>query len=182
MIFTTHNHSLAELVIPARASAFGVRTSGGGADPLVHEVGVEGSPRWRLSMSLDDEWELDTLTHGRLLSGDAPGPEYLKWAEGTRAENGFGVLAALPTGRYFVARSELSPQREARVLLGNERLPTPANVLTLLDRSPFYSLAIGALLPEACESAVDRCYGDVTAVTSRAGIVLAWTNSWWGRR
>jgi hypothetical protein len=146
VIFKPHSHSLAELVIPpTRTSGFGVRTTG--KDPERHDIGADGAPRWRLSLSYDD-WELETLPPGR--SADEPlVPEelewqYLEWAEGSRAENGFSTLPTLPTGRYYVVRSDLNPRREKQVLLGNGRLPTPDNMLTLLDRTGSCALAIGA--------------------------------------
>ncbi|MGW6277493.1 hypothetical protein [Kribbella sp. NPDC055071] len=278
LTFTPYHHSLAELVIPPHTGEFGVVTSNGSDLKQNHEIGIYGSPRWQLSISLDDDWNLNTLPTGKLLqaitgtpqpldtphtphppgeppsadsqaphaldtpstpdtpdtpdtpsellsavrptpqaldtphtpgtprellsadgptpqaldtphtpgtprellSADGPTPqalgtpdapesletpetlgterslsaggnaseglewEYMTWAEGSRAEDGFGVLCALPAGRYFVVRSELSPQRAAQVRLGNERLQPPDNVLSILDQPPRSAAAIGA--------------------------------------
>jgi hypothetical protein len=129
------------------SARFGVRTSGW---PPVHEVGVSGAPRWRLSpaASPDDGWSLETLGSGTLLARDAPVPEslewrYLTWAEGTRAEAGAALLGALPPGRYLLARATVEPRREAAILLGNEWVPSPENARVLLDRRPHYAALLG---------------------------------------
>jgi hypothetical protein len=144
--FTPFDRCLAELVISAGQSEFGVITSRDDDLRIRHDIGVYGSPRWRLSISLDDEWDLQTLPSGRLPSHRTP-PEavewaYLQWAEGTRAQHTFGALAALPSGRYLVVRSELTPH-SARLRLGNEHLHPPDNVLNLLDQRNRSAAAIG---------------------------------------
>ncbi|WP_394834782.1 hypothetical protein LVJ94_50630 [Pendulispora rubella] len=137
---------LAELSIPPGPTAFGVHTSG---IAPVHDVGSHGAPHWRFQqpMSPDDGWTMETLPGGRLLSAGTL-PEslewaYLQWAEGSRAESGAGVLQALPPGEYLLARSNLAPRRAPQVLLGNERVPSPANTLVLHDGQPFFAMLIG---------------------------------------
>ena len=141
------SHLVAELTVPPRPSAFGLRTAG---SPAVHEVGVHGAPRWKLRQPLspDDAWELETLPTGKLLSAKRTVPEelewaYLTWAEGTRAESGAAVLWALPPGRYLLVRSGRALRAEPQVLLGNERVAAPANARVLIDERPFYGLALG---------------------------------------
>ncbi|WP_394845372.1 hypothetical protein LZC95_51120 [Pendulispora brunnea] len=138
---------LAELSIPPGPNAFGVRSSG---IAPVHDVGLYGAPRWRFhqTMSPDEGWAMETLPGGRLLSAPSALPEslewaYLQWAEGSRAESGAGILQALPPGEYLLARSNLEARRAPQVLLGNERIPSPANTLVVLDRQPFFSMLIG---------------------------------------
>lgn len=147
MIFNPITIRLAELTVPAGPNDFGVLST---AWPPAHEVGVYGRPRWRIRPPLapDDGWELDTLVRGDL-TAERPVPEdvewaYLTWAEGTRAEGGAGVLAALPSGRYLLARSSLTPRRSATVLLGNEHVPSPANIHELLFTRPHYAAVVGA--------------------------------------
>ncbi|WP_394824460.1 hypothetical protein [Pendulispora albinea] len=137
---------LAELSVPEGPHDFGVRTSGW---PAVHDIGSYGAPRWRIRqpMAPDDGWELETLPSGGLLPA-RPVPEdfewaYLTWAEGSRAEAGAAVLHALPPGRYLLVRSSLEPRRGASVLLGNERVPSPANTRVLVDAGSFYAMLVG---------------------------------------
>jgi len=145
VIFEPHDHSLAEFVVPPTgATGFGARTLG--VDAHVHDIVVGGSPRWRLTMPLgDDDWELETFGP----TADSVVPEevelrYLEWAEGTCAENGFSALAALPTGRYYVVRSELIPSHGASARIGNGSVARPENVLTLLESHDRTALAVGA--------------------------------------
>ena len=133
--------SLAALSVLDGPGCFGVRTHGW---PVVHDVGG----RWRLRqpMSPDDGWEVETLPGGA--PPLAPAPEglewaYLTWAEHSRAESGAEILAALPPGRYLLARSDREPQPADRVLLGNEWVPSRPNQRVLYDEPPFYGLVIG---------------------------------------
>jgi len=148
IVFDAISSALAELSIPERPHDFGIRSSGTGIESI-HEVGVYGSPRWRLRLALDDSWEVETLPSGRLLSARRPMPEdlewtYLTWAEGSRAESGASVLYALPPGRYLLVRSRIEPRRTPTVMLGNEIVSNPpANMRGLLDKRPFYAMVLG---------------------------------------
>ena len=50
------------------------------------------------------------------------------------------MLAALPAGRYLLAGSRLPARRAARVLLGNEWMPQPRE---LLDAPPHHAMLVG---------------------------------------
>jgi hypothetical protein len=146
--FTPVTYRIAELAVPPGSHDFGVRS----ADwPPRHELGRPGSPRWRLTPDIDPDegWEFETLPAGYLVPDDVPVPDdfewaYLRWAEGTRAEEGIQVLAALPPGQYLLVRSSLEPVRTERVLLGHESVPSPANTAVVLDARPHYAMVLGA--------------------------------------
>ena len=78
-----------------------------------------------------------------------PAPEdlewaYLTWADGSRAENGFDALLALPTGRYRLMRSSVEPERPEQVLFGNGRVRRAPSIECLLDVPGLYATAWSA--------------------------------------
>jgi len=145
--FSPINYRLAELTIAASSSEFGARSV---TWPPEHAVGRYGAPRWLLTPRLapDDEWTLDTLPAGDLIAADHPVPndiewEYLRWADGSRAESGIQTLLSLPAGRYLLVRSSLQPRRTELVLLGNGYESSPPNTVVLRERRPYYAMVIG---------------------------------------
>jgi hypothetical protein len=146
--FDPLSHELAELSITDSGGELRLRSSG---FPTVHELGVEGRPRWRLrtAPSTDDAWQIDVEPTGALLSRQRSAPEdlewrYMSWAEGSLAEADAALLGALPDGRYLLVRSGVAPRRAASVLLGNEWVPSPPNARALLDAQPHYAAVFGA--------------------------------------
>ena len=146
--FEPLSHELAELTVADSEGELALRSNG---FPLVHELGLEGRPRWRLrtAESTDDAWQIEVAPTGALLERRRAAPEdlewrYMSWAEGSRAEGDAGLLGALPDGRYLLVRSSAEARRTPSVLLGNEWVPSPPNARTLLDAAPHYAAVFGA--------------------------------------
>lgn len=142
----------AELTVPEQTSDFGVTVTSAPRSPTwTHDIGRRAAPRWRITTDCGDDhvWRVETLPGGRLLEPRGPAPEdlewsYLTWADGSRGEDGFDALLALPPGRYRLVRSAVAPGRTDRILLGNDRVPRPPAFECLLDEQSLYAVAWSA--------------------------------------
>jgi len=79
------------------------------------------------------------LPNGRTVAAEASVPDsiedaYSQWTQGTAVSYGDGVIGCLPSGSYYLVRSELRPLDANRLLLGNIAVARPPEVAVLWDK------------------------------------------------
>ncbi len=141
----------ARLEIERRDSPFGLVVS----PRQEHGLGMRDAPRFRVVQPFDPDagWRFEPRTSG-LDVPDTWSPRdeterlLADWLAGTSATRGRSVFRALPRGRYRLVRCRRPVLAPAKVLMGNDLVPRPANVRVLRQEEPLFAGIVGAAASE----------------------------------
>jgi hypothetical protein len=141
--FRLENEKSAVLTVTEAREEFGVFRRPGDC----YSIGFRQSPLFELSLSMVNErWEVDVLK-GRLMTSRAPSLDAsaLEWLRDSCCDD-FSILEALPNGAYHLIKTAKKPAAPKEILMGNEWIDRPANVLGLqgVDQESCYALIVGS--------------------------------------
>jgi hypothetical protein len=136
------NEKSAVLTVTGAREEFGVFRRPGDC----YAIGFRESPLFELSLSMVNErWEIDVLK-GRLMAGGAPSLDEsaLAWLRESCCDD-LSILEALPNGTYHLIKTSRMPAAPKEILMGNEWIDRPANILGLqgMDQESCYALIVG---------------------------------------
>lgn len=109
---------------------------------LAYRFGYVGAPLFFLKQphSPDERWFIESIPNGKKMTLDDNkkldeiSHEMQSWMLESKILDGWNLPLSLPPGEYLLIKSPLVCKITSTIVLGNEKVLTPSNVLTLRER------------------------------------------------
>jgi hypothetical protein len=113
----------------------------------MHELGFAGAPAYYLleAPSTDDAWRVGAHEDARWIgieTDDHVFAELGRWLPVEHRSAGVALASSLPAGAYWWVRSRAEPRLTDEIVMGNEVVPRPVEVMEVLNASGVYAAIV----------------------------------------